>query len=180
MFVKKALTSPSPFCFEKVSPEDTSFAAPKRLAVSKRFFTETKKACLNLSKSASTTAGLLFQQSNAFGSVKKYVQLSEEQKVTPQTLKRHIKNVYKVEVNEIMVRNAIADSKRAAFGDKSVFGLVAPFLDALGKLNEGTTTGVLSKDGVFQRAFLFPGICRQAFEHTTKIVGLDECHVKAG
>ena len=48
----------------------------------------------------------------------------------------------------------------------------------LAKENEGTTTGLISIEGVFQRAFLCPGMCARAFERTTKIVGLDACHIK--
>lgn len=54
-----------------------------------------------------------------------------------------------------------------------------PFLQVLGMLNEGTTTGLMTDNGLFKRAFLLPGICRAAFPHTTKIIGLDACHVKA-
>ena len=38
---------------------------------------------------------------------------------------------------------------------------------------------MLTKEGVFQRAFLYPAMCVNAFEHMTKIIGLDACHIKA-
>ena len=38
---------------------------------------------------------------------------------------------------------------------------------------------VTSQDGLFERAFLAPGMCVAAFHHTTRVIGLDACHVKA-
>ena len=107
------------------------------------------------------------------------VEMSAERKVTPTTLKEYINEKHEVDVDKIMIRNALAESKKAAVNDKTPFGLVASFLDALAKSNEGTTTSIMSLDGEFQRAFLCPGTCVNAFWNTTKIVGLDACHVKA-
>ena len=100
------------------------------------------------------------------------------QKVTAKILKEYIKNEYEVEVDATLVKNALSDDKKKP-KDNQAFGFVSSFLDAFTRLNEGTTTSLLSKEGVFQRAFLCPGMCARAFEHTTKIVGLDACHIKA-
>ena len=36
-----------------------------------------------------------------------------------------------------------------------------------------------TSEGAFKRAFLLPGMCVDAFTHSTKVVGLDGCHIKA-
>ena len=77
------------------------------------------------------------------------------------------------------MKNAFLDVKKALVVDNRGFALVSPFLNALAKMNEGTTSSLMSKEGLFQRAFLCPGICARAFEHTTNVVGLDACHIKA-
>ena len=55
---------------------------------------------------------------------------------------------------------------------------VSSFLTTLASTNEGTTTSLLTRDGVFEGAFVCPGICVDAFRHSTKVIGLDGCHVK--
>ena len=100
------------------------------------------------------------------------------QKVTSYGLKEHIKDKFGVDVDLTLIKNALADGKRTG-DDNRAFGFVSSFLDSLAKLNEGTTTCLISKEWVFQRAFLCHGMCVRAFEHTTKIVGLDACHIKA-
>ena len=105
--------------------------------------------------------------------------MSFDRKVTPTTLKDFIKKKHRVDVDLILVRNALAESKKLIEEDHTPFGMVSSFLDALARINEGTSTSIISKDGVFQRAFLCPGACVDAFCHTPKIVGLDACHIKA-
>ena len=107
------------------------------------------------------------------------VEMSAERKVTPTTLKEHVNEKHEVDEDKILIRHVLAESEKTAVNDKTQFGLVASFLAALAKSNEGTTTSIISMDGVFQRAFLCPGTCVNAFWNTTKIVGLDACHVKA-
>ena len=89
-----------------------------------------------------------------------------------------IQEEYGVAINKSAVKKALVDVKKSLTTDNRAFGMVSSFLDALAKTKEGTTTSLTSKEGVFQRAFLAPGMCARAFEHTTKIVGLDACHIK--
>ena len=109
----------------------------------------------------------------------KAVEMSVDRKVTPTTLKDFIKEKYQIDVGLILIRNSLADSKKAVLKDNTPFGLVTSFLGALAQNNDGTKTSIMSNDGVFQRAFLCPGMCVNAFWHTPKIVGLDACHIKA-
>ena len=53
------------------------------------------------------------------------------------------------------------------------------FFDELKKVNDGSTTDLRVVEGRFQRAFLALGICVKAFPHTTRVIGLDACHIKA-
>ena len=46
-------------------------------------------------------------------------------------------------------------------------------------MNDGSTTSLVAVEGRFQRAFLALGICVKAFAHTTRVIGLDACHIKA-
>ena len=99
--------------------------------------------------------------------------------IKPAAMQEKLKADYKVDVDKALIKNALFDVKRSPSFDNRAFGLVCSFLDVLTRNNEGSTTSVLSLDGIFQRAFLCPGVCSRAFEHTPKIVGLDACHIKA-
>ena len=46
-------------------------------------------------------------------------------------------------------------------------------------VNNATTAFVTSQDGLYERAFLAPGMCVATFHHTTQVIGLEDCHVKA-
>ena len=87
--------------------------------------------------------------------------------------------LFRISVDKKMVKNALADVKRTRPADNQAFGFISSFLCCLAETNEGTTTSLMSENGVFQRAFLCPAICRNAFAHTAKISGLDACHIKA-
>ena len=78
-----------------------------------------------------------------------------------------------------MASRDICEAKRGAAGDKSPFGTIVSFFDELKKVNDGSTTDLRVVEGRFQRAFLALGICVKAFPHTTSVIGLDACHIKA-
>ena len=66
-----------------------------------------------------------------------------------------------------------------AFGEKVSFGMVRSFLEALVEMNPGSTTSWKADGDEFQRAFLCPALCKNAFNHSTRVIALDACHVKA-
>ena len=99
--------------------------------------------------------------------------------IKPAAMQEKLKADFNVDVDKALIKNALFDARKFPSFDNRAFGLVSSFLDALARNNEGTTTSVLIRDGVFVRAFLCPGVCSRAFEHTPKIVGLDACHIKA-
>ena len=84
-----------------------------------------------------------------------------------------------MDVKISLLTNALIDVKKALSFDNQAFGQLSSFQALLERKNEGTLTSLQSQDGVFQRAFLCPGICSRAFHQTPKIAGLDACHVKA-
>ena len=67
-----------------------------------------------------------------------------------------------------------------ARGGTVSFGHIASFLETLSSVNEGTTTSLTCEDGTFKRAFLALAMCVRSLSHTTRVIGLDGCHVKAG
>ena len=176
---EKSVTEKKPFKIHKTEPKRFVVKCPNDGCPFKLFFSgndggvfelveETKHAC----------------QSNIptikRGWVRDRVQekLNATPKVTPGELEVAIKRDCHVTVKRKMVTNALADVRRARSAEGDSFGLTASFLDALKEKNAGTTTSLVSIDGVFVRAFLCPGMCSRAFRHTTKIVGLDACHIK--
>ena len=104
--------------------------------------------------------------------------MNRKPKVKPDELVQTIHDEFHVTVKRKMISNALADVKRTRSEEGDSFGLIASFLEAIKEKNEGTTTSLVSVDGVFVRAFLCPGVCSRAFQHTTKIIGLDACHIK--
>ena len=111
--------------------------------------------------------------------VRKMVEMMKraDKRVKPKAIMERLKAEFDVDVGNVLIKNALSDV-RAPLYDNQAFGLVSSFLDSLARSNEGTTTSVSTLEGVFQRAFLCPGICSRAFQHTTKVAGLDACHIK--
>ena len=70
----------------------------------------------------------------------------------PSAMQEKLKADYKVDVDKALIKNALFDVKRSPSFDNRAFGLVSSFLDVLTRNNEGSTTSVLSLDGIFQRA----------------------------
>ena len=99
--------------------------------------------------------------------------------IKPKAIKEKFKDDFDIVVDKALIKNALFDAKKFPQCDNRGFGRLSGFLKALAENNEGTTTSVSTSDGVFQRAFLCPGMCSRAFGQTTKIAGLDACHIKA-
>ena len=105
--------------------------------------------------------------------------LEEERKVSPSSLQEIINEKFGVDVHHVMASNSLADARKAIFEEDAPFGLLRSFLGVLEAINAGTVTSLVEHDNVFQRAFVAPGMCIEAFQQTTRVVGLDACHVKA-
>ena len=106
--------------------------------------------------------------------------LNERRNISPSELAQwFFFEKYAIDVERTMLTRAIRNAKVLAAFERAPFGTLRPFLEALARVNQGTATEVMTQDGVFGRAFLAPGMCVAAFTHSTRVVGLDACHVKA-
>ena len=105
--------------------------------------------------------------------------MKEFGRLSPKELAEKFLTVFKIAVDDVVIRRALNEDKEEESQTIAAFGLVEDFLDTLSSFNNGTTTCMLKPDGFFKRAFLFPGICVEAFAKSTKVVGLDACHIKA-
>ena len=69
--------------------------------------------------------------------------------------------------------------RKTRFSDAASFGTIRSFLRAFESLNPGSKTDFEEADGEFRRAFLCPALSVRAFHCSTKVFGLDGCHIKA-
>ena len=98
--------------------------------------------------------------------------------ITASQISSRLKSQYGVDVDLMMLNRAIHEAKCSS-GMIVSFGRLRAYLESLTALNPGTTTRLLETDGVFERAFMALGMCVDSFQHTTGVVGLDACHIKA-
>ena len=106
-------------------------------------------------------------------------QIQERGKVTATEMKNWFREQFGVDVGVSMLRRAIRRVKQEEFEGDARFGLLSSFMERLSAANEGTKTSIVSHNGVFQRAFLALGMCVLAFTPSTRVLGLDACHIKA-
>ena len=104
--------------------------------------------------------------------------LRETPAITASQISSRLKSDHGVNVDLMMLNRAIREAKLCSKMTFS-FGCLRSFLESLTSLNPGTTTRIATKDGVFERAFVDLGMCVDSFRHTTGVVGLDACHIKA-
>ena len=104
--------------------------------------------------------------------------LKGEKRMTPSQLQDSLRRGHGVNVGNVMASNSLADAKKEDRQASNSFGLIASFLNALAGTNHGTTTSLCYREGTFQRAFLALAMCVRAFSHSTRVLGLDVCHLK--
>ena len=105
--------------------------------------------------------------------------LRDGKRHTPSELIDLLYNVHGVSVGAVMMNHSIVDIKNFMWQEGTSFGHVRSYLDALRTNNDGTDTCLVVEDGVFKRAFVALGMCVRAFAISTRVVGLDACHIKA-
>ena len=97
--------------------------------------------------------------------------------LTVSELKDLFRREHGVNVSSMMIFRSLREIKNDSPLRGLSFGLLSSFLSAL-EANEGTTTR-LERDGdVFQRAFVALRMCVRSFQFTTRVIGLDACHMK--
>ena len=85
--------------------------------------------------------------------------MAERGKIVKTELQDRIRETFRVNVDDTLLANAVAQAKRELLGPNSTFGLVEDFLVTLRQSNVGTTAVLVSEEHVFQRAFLWLGMC---------------------
>ena len=86
---------------------------------------------------------------------------------------------YGIDVPGVLLERCMGEAKSGIACQERSFGIVDAFLEALKTKNPSTTTVFETEDGAFLRAFLMPGMCVDAFRHSTRVISLDGCHVKS-
>ena len=70
-------------------------------------------------------------------------------------------------------------AKEQILSDGASFGTIHSFLRSFETMGPGSKTSFEAVDGEFRRAFLCHALCVGAFHCSTKVFGLDGCHIKA-
>ena len=78
-----------------------------------------------------------------------------------------------------MLSRVMCNVKKEMCEERNGFGRLSSFLNTLSRVNDGTKTFLMTQNGRFKRAFIALGMCIDSFDFTTRIVGLDACHIKA-
>ena len=105
--------------------------------------------------------------------------LRDGKKHSPSEIIDILYNVHGVRVGAVVMSHSLTDIKNVMWQEGTSFGHVRSYLDALRTNNDGTDTSLVVEEGVFKRAFVALGMCVRAFAVSTRVVGLDACHVKA-
>ena len=107
------------------------------------------------------------------------VLISERGRLTTSEAKEWFFEMYQINVEKTMLSRVACKVKREMYEENGGFGKLSSFLGMLSGMNEGTRTALVTQNGLFRRVFLALSMCINSFDHTTRIVGLDACHVKA-
>ena len=105
--------------------------------------------------------------------------LCQREKATASELGDSLRLTFGVHVQTPLLERCMGEAKSGVAFSEQSFGLVRSFLEALETNNPSTTTLFEARDGKFLRAFLMPGMCVHAFHRSTRVVGIDGCHVKS-
>ena len=87
--------------------------------------------------------------------------------------------MYQIDIEKTMLSRVLCKLKREKYEHISRFGNLASFLNDLSRTNPGTKTSLVTRNGRFKRVFEALWMCMASYTHTTRIIGLDACHVKA-
>ena len=105
--------------------------------------------------------------------------MDQRQTITADELSDWFRRSFGLDVEQHVLEKCIRQVKNAIIANNASFGIVHSYLETLAKANPGTTTNFQALDGQFLRAFLCHSMCVNAFHNSTKVIGLDACHIKA-
>ena len=168
---EKSVSDQKPFCDDKSDSTRLVFKCTKEQCPFKLSFRVIGDGFFQLVEERQHECNSLFPTIKRVWLREKIFDLFQERgRLKAAQLAEILHEKFAITLDQTAVKNALRDVKKALLVDNRAFGLVVSYLDALAKSNEGTTTSLLTKDGVFQRAFLMPGVCARSFDHTTKII----------
>ena len=99
--------------------------------------------------------------------------------ITVQELIDWFRLSFGLEMSHPVLERCSRQAKDQILSDDASFGTIHSFLRSFETMNPGSKTGFEAVDGEFRRAFLCPALCVGAFHRSTKVFGLDGCHIKA-
>ena len=105
--------------------------------------------------------------------------MAQRQSVTVPELSDWFRLSFGLDVERSVLERCTRQVRNMFLAENASFGIVNSFLESLAKANPGTTFNYQSLNGQFLRAFLCPSICVPAFHNSTKVIGLDACHIRA-
>ena len=177
---EKSVGQNKPFVLDKSEPDRLCFKCPEDGCSFKMIFHSDFDGVFRLDEELEHDCQALLPTIKRAWIRKKIEEMKrEDRNIKPKATRRVSKKKNSIDVGKVLIANALSDVKKELYQDDQSFGLTASFLDAVTASNEGTTVRLMSEGNVFQRAFLCPGVCKNAFMHTVKISGLDACHIKA-
>ena len=106
--------------------------------------------------------------------------LLERPSVTPSEMRDLVKKKHKITIDLATLSVPLRRVRLHARGGTLSFGHIASVFEILSSTNEGTSTSLVCEDEAFKRVFLALSVCVRSLSHTTRVLGVDWCHVKAG
>ena len=104
--------------------------------------------------------------------------LPENPRMTTNDLFTYFKLTFRIHVPRQMLVKAKSGVKKSTKESAASFGMIKSFLGMFIFMSVGSTASITVNGNEFQRAFLCPKMCVDAFHHSTHVVALDGCHMK--
>ena len=104
--------------------------------------------------------------------------LLKSQKIDTRSLTNTLKDEDGVVVAKSTAYVGFCNARKSITKEGDGFEFLYGLLEKLAFENEGTVTGLVVNNGLFQRAFVCPGSTARAFRFSLKILAVDACHVR--
>ena len=103
----------------------------------------------------------------------------ERPTITVQELSDCFRRRFGLELYHPLLERCARQARDLILSESATLGTIRSFLLSFERRNPGSKTDFEADNGEFRRAFLCPAMCVQAFRHSTRVFGLDGCHIKA-
>ena len=95
---------------------------------------------------------------------------------------RSLTNTLKDEDGVVVAKSTVYvgfyNARKSITKEGDGFEFLHGLLEKLAFENEGSVTGLVVNNGLFQRAFVCPGSTARAFRFSVKVIAVDACHVR--